>query len=170
MTRDAEYWIARLGLRPHPEGGYYAESYRSTEQYRGDALPLRYGGARSFATAIYFLLRGAQVSVLHRLQSDEMWHFYDGCAATVFVIAPDGALREARLGPDPERGDAFQVVVEAGCWFGAAIDDTSGFTLAGCTVSPGFSFEDFETGDRQTLLARYPQHRRLIERLTRDAT
>jgi predicted cupin superfamily sugar epimerase len=165
--RDASYWIERLGLIEHPEGGYFRESYRSTEIIDGAHLPERFGGERHFCTAIYFLLTGTQRSLLHRLKSDELWHFHTGSALTIFVIDPDGDLQQYRLGPDPDRHECFQAVIPAGCWFGALVDDPDGFTLAGCTVAPGFEFNDFEIGERNDLLGRYPQHRELIERLTK---
>ncbi|HEY3381882.1 MAG TPA: cupin domain-containing protein [Vicinamibacterales bacterium] len=166
MRRDADGWIAALRLQPHPEGGHFAETYRSADVIPASGLPPRFGGPRACSTAIYFLLKGHQVSRLHRLKSDEMWHFYAGSAATVHVIESTGTLRELRLGPDLERGESLQVAVSAGCWFGATVEDTRSFTLMGCTVSPGFAYEDFELGDRQWLMEHYPQHRQLIERLT----
>lgn len=166
-THDAAYWIRALGLRPHPEGGYFAETYRSAESVPRAALPERYDGDRPFSTAIHFLLSADQVSMFHRLRSDEIWHFHAGSAAVVHVIEPDGTLVQHRLGPEPGNGDRFQVVVPAGRWFGATVDDPESFVLVGCTVAPGFSYDDFELGDRSTLVAAYPRHRALIERLTR---
>ncbi len=163
---NAEYWIARLGLQPHPEGGYFVETYRSADVIDARALPCRYPGSRSCSTAVYFLLAGDDVSALHRLRSDEIWHFHAGSAATISMIEPGGSVREVGIGPDAESGQAFQVVVPAGCWFGARVMDPASFTLVGCTVAPGFSYEDFELGDRRTLLKAYPQHKTLIEGLT----
>jgi uncharacterized protein len=163
---DATYWIERLGLRRHPEGGYFAETYRSAVQLDAQALPSCYGGPRACSTAIYFLLPGPEVSALHRLRSDEIWHFHAGGAATVSIIEPGGARRDVGIGPDAEAGQAFQVVVPAGCWFGARVNDPASFLLVGCTVAPGFSYDDFELADRAQLLRSYPQHRRLIETLT----
>ena len=167
MARTAADWIASLGLQPHPEGGFYRETYRAQEIIAADHLPRRFGGARACSTAIYFLLPGDQVSALHRIKSDEIWHFYAGGAMTLTLIHADGRLEEHRLGPDPQRGESFQVLVPAGCWYGAAVDDPAGYALVGGTVAPGFDFADFELADRQTLLARFPQHRHAILRLTR---
>jgi uncharacterized protein len=164
--RDAGYWIEKLGLAAHPEGGWFAETYRSAESIDGEALPTRYDGARSFSTAIYFLLEGSQRSVFHRLASDELWHHYDGTAVVLCLIDPGGALRTIRLGPDPERGESFQAVIPAGTWFGGWVPDPDGFALVGCTVAPGFSFADFEMADRAAFLESFPQHRNIIERLT----
>ena len=160
-------WIASLRLQPHPEGGFYRETYRAQEIIAADQLPARFGGPRACSTAIYFLLPGDQVSVFHRIKSDEIWHFYAGTALTLTLIHPDGRLEAHRLGPDPERAERFQILVPAGCWYGAAVDDPTGYALVGGTVAPGFDFADFELADRQTLLASLPQHRRAILRLTR---
>lgn len=146
----AAYWIETLGLRPHPEGGYFRETYRSP-----------------FSTAIYFLLPGDQVSAVHRIRSDELWHFHAGSALTLSVIHSSGRLEEIALGPRADRGERLQAAVPAGCWFGASVDDRASYALVGCTVAPPFEFRDFELGDRARLLAEYPQHRDLIERLTR---
>lgn len=163
----AEAWIGRLNLQPHPEGGYYAETYRSPERVAAAHLPHRYGGSRSFATAIYFLIRGGAFSSLHRIHSDEMWHFYTGSRLTVYVIHPEGSLEEIHLGPDPEAGEAFQAVVKGGCWFGSKVHDPEGYALVGCTVAPGFDFADFELADRQALTRQFPQHAAIISALTR---
>jgi predicted cupin superfamily sugar epimerase len=109
--------------------------------------------------------------VLHRLASDEVWHAYDGGPLVVAVIDPgDGRLEERRLGRDPRRGEAPQLAVRAGCWFGAFLPDEVAFALVGCTVAPGFDFDDFEPASRRALLERHPQHRAVIERLTAAGT
>lgn len=165
MKATARYWIDRLSLIHHPEGGWFRETYRSAESLAACALPERFGGERSFCTAIYFLLEAGAFSAFHRIKSDEMWHAYAGDALKVHVIDPNGNYRAIRLGCDPERGESFQGVVPAGCWFAA---ETEGeYSLVGCTVSPGFAFEDFEMAEREALVSRYPQHLQLITRLTR---
>ncbi|WP_027892208.1 cupin domain-containing protein [Calidithermus chliarophilus] len=158
MRPSAEYWIKRLGLQPHPEGGYYTETYRAAQ-----TLP----DGRPVATEIYFLLEHDNFSALHRLNSDETWHFYTGDGLTVHLIEPGGAYRTLNLGPDPTQGQTFQGVVPAGCWFGATVDAPGGYALVGCTVAPAFDFADFELAEREALSRLYPQHRALIERLTR---
>ncbi len=167
MSHDADYWIATLQLRAHPEGGHFTETYRSADVIPASGLPARFGGGRPCATAIYFLLKDREVSAFHRLRADEVWHHYAGCSLTLHIIDAGGALHERRLGPEAARGEAFQVTVPAGCWFGASVDDPQSYSLAGCTVAPGFAYEDFELGARHSLIEHYPQHRQLIERLTR---
>ena len=166
LARPASSWIERLGLVPHPEGCYYRETYRSPEHVGAAHLPSRFGGPRCFSTAIYFLLESGQRSLLHRIRSDEVWHFYAGAPLALFAIAPDGRLREVVLGPDAERGQVFQAVVEAESWYGAVVNEPDSCSLVGGTVAPGFDFADFELADRRALVTAYPQHRALIERLT----
>jgi len=163
----AHQWIDGLELRGHPEGGYYRESYRSDEIMSREHLPARFSGDRAFSTAIYYLLEGEDFSALHVIKSDELFHFYDGSSLTVHVIDPDGTHTVIRLGRNITAGEVPQAVVRAGRLFGALVEDTTSFALVGCTVAPGFDFADFEVPDRAQLLSRYPQHRKLIERLTR---
>ena len=163
----AQSWIDSLQLQRHPEGGWFRETYRSNEVLSRAALPPRFGGIRAFSTAIYFLLEGENFSAFHRLRSDEVWHFYDGDPLVVHVIAPEGSVARILLGCDLDAGQVLQAVVKAGCWFASHVADWSSFALVGCTVAPGFEFADFEMGKRDELLARYPQHPELIERLTR---
>jgi len=166
MTDRARAWIRALALQPHPEGGHFRETYRSAERLPAAALPSRFGGKRSVSTAIYFLLRGGECSRLHRIRSDEVWHYYAGSPLTVHVIDVQGRYRALRLGRTPSAGQLLQVVVPAGAWFGATVDRARGYALVGCTVAPGFDFADFELADRTTLLRQFPRHRRIIERLT----
>jgi predicted cupin superfamily sugar epimerase len=164
---DAAYWIHKLALSPHPEGGYYRRMYMSQLQVNQNTLPEGYQGARPLMTAIYYLLPGSEFSALHRLQSDELWHFYSGVSLTLHAIDEDDHYHEIKLGSDIEAGHVFQAVIPAGWWFGATVDDAKGFALLGCCVSPGFDFADFELGNRHELLQRYPVHGELIKRLTR---
>ena len=162
----ARDWIAALDLAPHPEGGYFRETYRSSGRIDASHLPPRFGGARCFSTAIYFLLEGTQRSLLHRIKSDEVWHFYDGASHTLFLILPGGDPREVVMGRDAGRGEVPQAMVPAGSWYGAVVNDPESYALVGGTVAPGFDFDDFELAERTGLVALYPQHRALIERLT----
>ncbi|OGO16894.1 MAG: hypothetical protein A2Z14_01880 [Chloroflexi bacterium RBG_16_48_8] len=166
---DARYWIEALGLERHPEGGYYKQTYRSDEVIHRTGLPERFPGPRFLSTSIYFLLPGKEVSHLHRIKSDELWHYHLGSSLSIHRFDPDGKHKILHLGQDAERGDAFQAVVPAGCWFGAVVNDPDSFCLVGCTVAPGFDFEDFELGSREELLKLYPQHHEMIELLTRPS-
>jgi uncharacterized protein len=167
MSKDAKYWITKLGLIPHPEGGYFRQTYRADLILNSDALPPKFTGARAASTAIYFLLDGENFSAFHRLRSDELWHFYAGSSLLVHVIASDGGYSQILLGNNPEAGEVFQEVVKAGCWFASCLRDPKSFALVGCTVAPGFDFEDFELAKRTELVKLFPQHRDLIEPLTR---
>jgi predicted cupin superfamily sugar epimerase len=163
----ANDWIDALQLAPHPEGGFFRETYRCPETIARQHLPPRFPGDRSFVTAIYYLLRSEDFSALHRLNQDEIWHFYDGSSLTVHVIDPKGAYSAIRLGRQPRLGQALQAVVQGGCLFGARVDDPDSYALVGCTVAPGFDFADFKMPSRQELVRAYPQHRAIIEQLTR---
>ena len=164
IMRDAQYWIDRLNLTPHPEGGYFREVYRSAEEIPATALPVRFGGERAFSTAIYFLLRSGETSAFHRISQDELWHFYAGCPLILHCITPDGEYAAHWLGLDGEA--APLVIIPAGVWFGAVCSEENSYTLAGCTVAPGFDFADFEMGTRTGLISRYPQHEDIIRALT----
>jgi uncharacterized protein len=167
MTNSAKYWIDKLGLIAHPEGGYYRETYRASLTIAGEALPPQFTGPRLVSTAIYFLLEGNNFSAFHRLRSDEVWHFYAGGSIVVHVIGEKGDYSELLIGNNPDAGQVLQAVVKAGCWFASRVQDPQSFALAGCTVAPGFDFEDFEMAERSELVRRYPQHAKLIEQLTR---
>lgn len=168
MGKDAKYWIEKLRLERHPEGGYFRQTYRADIEITPEALPARFSGPRRASTGIYFLLEAGDFSALHRLRSDEMWHFYAGTPLLVHVVEPAGEYSTIRLGSDPESGQVFQAVVKAGCWFGSELIQPSCFALVGCTVAPGFDFADFELGKKLELMRAYPQQRKLIERLTRE--
>jgi predicted cupin superfamily sugar epimerase len=158
--------VSRLDLAPHPEGGFYRETYRAAETIAHAGLPSRFHGGRAQSTAIYYLLRAGDRSKLHRIKSDEVWHFYDGDPLVIIAITPDGQLSETLLGRDFTAGQVPQHIVPAGHWFGAMPARNSRFVLAGCTVAPGFDFADFELATRAALLRDYPQHIAWITRLT----
>ncbi|MGC2552047.1 MAG: cupin domain-containing protein [Candidatus Sulfotelmatobacter sp.] len=168
MKKDAAYWIKKLSLEAHPEGGFYRQTYRADLVLAKDALPPEFTGARAASTAIYFLLEGENFSAFHRLRSDEVWHFYVGSTLVVHVLDQQGSYSEILLGTDPEAGKALQAVVKAGYWFASRVRDGKGFTLAGCTVAPGFDFADFEIAKREELARTYPQHRGVLKELTRE--
>lgn len=140
--------ITGLQLVRHPEGGWFRETYRSSETLAAQALPERFTGIRAFSTAIYFLLEAGDISALHRIKSDEMWHFYADSALLIHCIVPDGGYQALRLGADLAAGERFQAVVPAGCWFGAELAE-EGFALVGCTVSPGFDFPILRWPDKR---------------------
>jgi len=165
---EASEWIEGLRLQPHPEGGWYRELYRAEESIPQHALPDRFSGDRDFSTAIYYLLEQSDFSALHRIRQDELWHFYDGSALDVEVIDTNGHHSTLKLGKDLQSGQQPMGVVAAGCLFGAKVSDGGGFSLVGCTVAPGFDFADFELADRQQLLEQFPEHRSVIEALTRE--
>jgi predicted cupin superfamily sugar epimerase len=159
--------IQLLGLQPHPqEGGYFAETYRSQEAIPGPALPNRYPSKRSFGTAIYYLLTPDTVSALHKLESDEIFHFYLGDPVTMLQLHPDTSTSVITLGQDILAGQQLQVVVPRGTWQGSLLQEGGDFALLGCTVAPGFDYRDYESGDRDDLLKEYPEHEELIVRLT----
>jgi uncharacterized protein len=193
---DATYWIEKLGLEVHPEGGYFRQTYKSelrivpeasgrTGRTHAVAKPpttvAQPGphGSRAASTGIYFLLEGKNFSAFHRLRSDEMWHFYAGSPLLVHVLDPAGGYSSILLGGDADAGQVFQAVVRAGDWFGAELAQNPhcqnpgereypSYALVGCTVAPGFEFEDFEMASRQELEAKYPGQKDIIQKLTRS--
>lgn len=158
MPADVERLIVALDLKPHPEGGFYRETWRSSSR----------SGDRDLSTAIYFLLPPGTFSAFHLVHgSDEMWHHYAGDAVEIHLIAPDGGYRVEVLGPAIERGERPQVLVPAGT-LQAARARGPRFALCGCTVTPGFEFSAFDIPSRDELLARHPGHEAVIRRLTRS--
>lgn len=163
--------IEQLQLSPHPEGGYFRETYRASETIPAPALPPRFKADRQFSTAIYFLLPEGGISRLHRIAADEVWHFYLGAPLTIVQMHPDHGLQQIQLGQHLLGGEVLQWVVPAGWWFGASGATPQGYSLVGCTVAPGFDFADFEIAERsslQTTMAQFPAARAWIDRLTPD--
>ena len=159
--------IQRYGLEPHPEGGWYKQTYKSNEQIATEALPKRFGANRVFSTAIYFLLEKENFSAFHRIKSDECWHFYAGDPLLIYIIEQTGELKVISLGSDHEKDQSFQYVVPANCWFASRPAPESEYCFVGCTVSPGFEFDDFELADASELSTIYPQHKPIIIELCR---
>ena len=153
---NAEHYIKTLALLPHPEGGYYKETYRSEGALTTDS------GKRNYSTAIYFLLKDGNFSAFHKIKSDELWHFYAGDILEVIEITKEGKLKITELGPDN-----FQYCVAAGNWFGSRVKKGGKFSLVGCTVAPGFDFADFEMAEREALLMNFPDYFSVINELTR---
>ncbi|MHC4561721.1 MAG: cupin domain-containing protein [Planctomycetota bacterium] len=157
--------INRLGLRPHPEGGWFRETYRSSL-----VIPAAVAGRqaeRHCSTAIYYLLTASDVSNFHRLGSDEVFHFYCGDPVTMVHLGQAGC-ETITLGSDVAGGHRPQVIIPAGTWQAAHLAELGHFALMGCTVAPGFDFADFEMAERQDLIEQFPQHADLIETLTAD--
>jgi predicted cupin superfamily sugar epimerase len=159
--------IQHYSLTPHPEGGWYKQTYKSEEFIAADALPNRFGADRVFSTAIYFLLENENFSAFHRIKSDECWHFYAGDPLMIYVIQENGELKTIYLGNDINKGQAFQFVVPANCWFASQPAPGSRFCFMGCTVAPGFDFEDFELADASALISLYPEYENIIRQLCR---
>ncbi len=155
MTNIAEQYIAQYKMSMHPEGGYYAPMYRSehTIQIRNTT--------RQLYSSIYYLLLSGQTSCFHRLSTDEIWHFYDGCPMVIHELNRDGTYKYTIFGKDcPE--PCFQYLIKAGTWFAATPLLEDSFTLIGCTLSPGFDFQDFEIAERAYLIETFPDHQKLI--------
>ncbi len=143
MDNAFEEIISTHHLIPHPEGGYYKETYRS-----------------GFSTGIFYLLGSGQKSSLHRIKSDEMWHFYEGDSLIIVEIIDNGEVKETTLNRQNP-----QYTVLANHWFGAYLPSGSAFAFTGCTVAPAFNFKDFEMGDKNLLLKNYPKAKLIIEKL-----
>lgn len=159
--------IQHYNLQPHPEGGWYTQTYKSKEKIAADALPERFGASRVFSSAIYFLLEQGNFSAFHRIKSDECWHFYAGDPLLIYILEQHGELKIISLGNDIEKDHAFQYVVPANCWFASRPASGSEYCFVGCTVSPGFEFDDFELANGNELSAMYPQHKEIIKELCR---
>lgn len=163
---SAQQLIQQFDLKPHPEGGWYKETYRSSEYIPRNALPKRFYGEKVFSTAIYFLLESKNFSAFHRIKSDECWHFYAGDPLQLYVIQMDGGLDIVELGGEIVKRQLFQYVVPANCWFASRPAQGSAFCFTGCTVAPGFDFADFELADAIYLSALYPRHEKIIKELS----
>lgn len=164
---EADKIISRLKLQPHPEGGYFRETYRSTGEIAEDSLDSRFKGSRSYSTCIYFLLKAEEFSAFHKIHQDEIWHFYDGSPIRLHMITPSGEYSETIIGRDIEKGQVPQFAVPGESWFAAEVVNRNDYSLVGCTVSPGFDFNDFELPKREELLTLFPQHKEIIIKLTR---
>lgn len=161
----AEQLISLLALKPHPEeGGHYRETYRAAESVSVPGAP---GTTRAVSTAIYYLLTESTFSAMHRLASDEIFHFYLGDPVEMLQLRPDGSGEVVVLGADLAQGMKPQIVVPRGVWQGSRLRPGGTLALLGCTVAPGFDFADYEGGDREALQKAWPAHRDRIARLTR---
>lgn len=164
--QTAKDYIHKLELTAHVEGGYYKETYRSNLILPRHALSPKFNGDRVASTHIYFLLEFGQCSKFHRIASEEHWHFYAGSCLEVVEITTQNQLIIHKLGNRIDKGETFHVVIAAGSWFGSRCLVPNGFSLVGCTVAPGFDFNDFEMGNRNDLLAQFPEFQDQILELT----
>ncbi|MYM60239.1 hypothetical protein GTG28_13475 [Vibrio sp. OCN044] len=164
LSNQVDYLVTKLGLKPHPEGGYFSESYRSNEIIK--CQPERFMGEHVYTTSIYYLLQQDNVSMFHRLKQDELWHHYVGSSVVIHILHPEEGYQRRTLGCtfEDELAD-YQVVVPQNTWFAAEVKDKTHFSLVGCTTAPGFDFSDWELANPEELALQYPQHRSLIERI-----
>jgi len=167
MLKKVKYYAENLNLKEHPEGGYFKEVYRSTEKIKKENLSGKFNGDRNFSTSIYFLLAGENISYFHKIKSDEIWHFYDGSTIRIYTIKNNGKLNVDLLGRNINYGEQLQVIIKKGSWFCAEVINKKSFGLVGCTVAPGFDFEDLALAKRGQLLKKYPNHKKIIERFTK---
>lgn len=167
MTDDIEKIINTLNLQPHPEGGYFKETYRSSGEIPEEYLGSEFSGNRNYCTGIYFLLTSDTFSAFHKINQDEMWHFYKGTPLILHIISPEGEYSKVKIGNDIEQDEVPQFTVPAKHWFASEVSNSNGYTLTGCTVSPGFDFRDFEMPKREVLLTMFPQCSEIITKLTR---
>jgi uncharacterized protein len=158
---NAAYWIEKLNLLPHPEGGHYRETYRCRQSLAAPST----GEQRNISTAIYFLLEGENKSHFHRIKSDELWFFHEGATLEIFILTGNG-VEILQLGKDAEAGESLQAVIPAGLWFGAKLKNGTGYALVSCTVAPGFDFRDFEMAEKENLLREFPENETLIKNLS----
>jgi len=168
MNTALEDIIRTLKLKPHPEGGYFRETYRSEGEIGPESLDAAYSGKRNYSTCIYYLLTSEAFSSFHRILQDETWHFYDGSSLCLRMISPGGSYTEVLIGREFTNGQIPQFTIPGGTWFAANIINTNDFSLVGCTVAPGFDFADFELGKRGELLRLFPQHGNIIMQFTRE--
>jgi len=163
---SSKYWIDKLKLQSHPEGGYYKETYHAEGIIPQSALIQNYTGSRSYSTGIYFLLSSDTFSAFHKIQSDEMWHFYEGDSLEIYLLEEKNPTKKVLLGRDIDKGEALQFVIPANTWFAAQTQGN--YSLLGCTVAPGFDFADFKLAKREDLIKEFPQEKELITLFTRQ--
>ena len=167
MHDQVQDLIEKLELLPHPEGGYYKEIYRSPGIIPQQVLGKHFSGNRNFSTSIYFLLTSDDFSAFHRIGQDEIWYFHSGSSLFIHMIDQQGNYFRHELGTGVNKGQTPQFVVPAGYWFASNIKNKNSYSLVGCTVAPGFDFDDFELAKREKLIDEFPQHSEIIHKLTR---
>lgn len=156
IPAEAQKWIDKLALLPHPEGGFYRETYRSEVQI----------GNRQLMTAIYFLITSQNISRFHRIQSDEMWFYHAGSALSVHVLSEENGHEIHLVGPNIEKGEQPQLLVPAQAIFGSSLEDENAYSLVSCIVAPGFDFADFELFTADDLMPMFPEHASIIKKMT----
>ena len=157
MKNQIQKIINQLGVKPHPEGGFYKETYRSND--------LCLEGTRNLKTVIYFLLRSEDVSHFHRIKSDEMWYYHAGSPLIVHSIDEEGKLKQQKLGVNFEKDEVPQYLVPKNTIFGSSVLDENSYSLVSCSVAPGFDFNDFELFKQHDLIKKYPEHVDIITKL-----
>ena len=167
MKYSKEQLIKILDLKAHPEGGYFKETYRSEGIIPKSSLPDAYSGDRNYCTGIYFMLTAGNFSAFHKIHQDEMWHFYDGSALRIHIISNEGEYRNQLVGRNLANGELPQFVVEGGSWFASEVVEGGDYSFVGCTVAPGFDFEDFVLAQGESLITQFPRHKNIIQKLTR---
>ena len=165
MNRIQEI-INTLELKKHPEGGYYKETYRSKGFINSGSLDKNYVGNRNYSTCIYFLLTSDEFSAFHKIKQDEIWHFHEGSPIQLHTISEKGVHLEFKIGNNITNGEQPQLIVPGNHWFAASINSKNSYALVSCTVSPGFDFSDFLLPTRKELIAKFPQHKELINKYT----
>lgn len=168
MAFTKEYLIETLQLQPHPEGGYFKETYRSETEIGSDSLSENYEGSRNTSTAIYFLLTSDQFSAFHKIEQDELWHFHLGSTIELHTLSPEGIHKTHRIGNELIAGDQLQLTVPGNHWFAARALGDDAWALVSCTVAPGFDFRDFILAKQADLSALFPQHSDVIAAFTRQ--
>jgi hypothetical protein len=161
MENNSKYWIKKLGLVRHIEGGYYKQIYASQK----DCLEHK---VKNLATCIFYLLEEGDFSAFHKINADEIWHFFLGSSLTLYSVNEiDSEMKTKKLGKNFDNNESLQLVINEGNWFAAEVDDKLSFTLVGCTVIPGFAYKNFEIAKKQSLIQKFPLYRDLFDRLCR---
>ncbi len=162
MENNSQYWIEKLELVRHIEGGYYKQIYASKRKCQEH-------GNRNLATCIFYLLDSNDFSAFHKINSDEIWHFFIGSSLTMYIFnEKDSKLKIVKLGKKLDKGENLQVIINEGDWFAAEVNDKSSFTLVGCTVIPGFEFKNFKLAKKKSLLLKFPSYKDIIEKLAKE--
>ncbi|MBM4158449.1 MAG: cupin domain-containing protein [Ignavibacteria bacterium] len=168
MHKRAQFLIRKLKLIKHPEGGYYSEVHRSAEIILPECLPRRYKTKRNYITSIFYMLEGTDYSAFHFLKTDELWHFYEGFPVTIYIINKDGKLTKIILGNNLYKGEKHFYVTQRGTWYALALNNPESYALLGCTLSPGFEYEDMKFGKKTDLIKKFPRHKLLIRKYSFD--